>query len=382
METMMKNLGACLVATSLLAAACGSKTLRLDDQPPTGAGGGTGQGSDAGADPTVFIPNQPAVMFVMVDAARAYWATGQTGVDSPPAVFRSCLKDACDATTLTYRTIDGKTPNSINNAPFGGVALDAANVYWVETMVPPRGSAIRACPISGCPTSAPEGLLVAQGASISSLVSDGQFVYWSAAEDTAILRCSIGGCPEGPKAIALVQASAQSLSIDGDYLFWIAKSGEASFDIMRAVKNGGDPPTVLVSGQNRTDSLTARGGWVYWTNAYSVGTVLRCPATGCDNAPSVVADSQHYPHAIAVDDGQAFWTNLEDPTSVPPATLVKCAHGGCGSMPTTIDANLILWGPPDHSIAIDDQYVYWVTMTEKDHNTGSFPFAGVHRAPK
>jgi hypothetical protein len=381
METKMDKLGACLVAT-LLAAGCGSKTIRLDDQPPTGSGGGPSQGSDAGSDPTVFIPNQPAVMFVMVDATRVYWATGQTGLDSPPAVFRSCIKDACDTTTLTYRTINGKTAMSFVSAPFGGVALDASNVYWVDSFASRGGSEIRSCPISGCTASAPEGLLVAHGASISSLVSDGQFVYWSAAEDTAILRCSIGGCPEGPKAIALAQASAQSLSIDGDYLFWIAKSGEASFDIVRAAKNGGDPPTVLVSGQNRTDSLTARGGWVYWTNAYSVGTVLRCPANGCNNAPAVVADSQHYPHAIAVDDGQAFWTNLEDPTSVPPATLVKCAQSGCGGMPTTIDANLILWGPTDHAIAVDDRYVYWVTMTAKDHNTGSFPYASVHRAPK
>src|SRR5689334_10051649 len=110
METKMNQLGACLVATTLLAAGCGSKTIRLDEQPPTGSGGGSGQGSDAGSDPTVFIPNQPAVMFVMVDATRVYWATGQPGLDSPPAVFRSCRKDDCDATTLTYRTINGRTP--------------------------------------------------------------------------------------------------------------------------------------------------------------------------------------------------------------------------------------------------------------------------------
>jgi hypothetical protein len=48
-----------------------------------------------------------------------------------------------------------------------------------------------------------------------------------------------------------------------------------------------------------------------------------------------------------------------------------CAHGGCGSMPTTVDANLILWGPTDHSIAVDDRYVYWVTMTEKIQPTFS-----------
>jgi hypothetical protein len=173
------------------------------------------------------------------------------------------------------------------------------------------------------------------------------------------------------------------LAIDGDDLFWIAKSGEASFDIVRAAKDGGHPPTVLVSGQNRTDSLTARGGWVYWTNGYSVGTVLRCPTTGCDNAPSVVAEAQHYPHAIAVDDGQVFWTNREDPTSgSPPATLVKCAQSGCGSTPTTVDPHLVLWGPAEHSIAIDDRYVYWVTMTEAARGTGGFPNAAIHRAAK
>jgi hypothetical protein len=85
--------------------------------------------------------------------------------------------------------------------------------------------------------------------------------------------------------------------------------------------------------------------------------------------------------AIVADGTQVFWTNLPGGTNSYNAELMKCSVEGCVSGAKTVEPDVLLWGWATNTLAVDDRFVYWVTMTENDMY-GAFPNAAVHRAPK
>ena len=113
---------AVLLSCSLLAG-CGAKILAFstDGGEPGAASTGTGTGESA---KDILVAKQNGAIEVFVDDARVYWVTAAENQLAPPQSLRSCLKDQCATTEVTYYT------SSEISGPGLDVVLDGANVYW------------------------------------------------------------------------------------------------------------------------------------------------------------------------------------------------------------------------------------------------------------
>lgn len=69
---------------------------------------------------------------------------------------------------------------------------------------------------------------------------------------------------------------------------------------------------------------------VYWTNTGAGGQVKRCSVAGCAGTPTALAISLASPNAVLAAGNDVFWTNYGA------FTLMKCAIGGCGLLPTAL----------------------------------------------
>ena len=84
------------------------------------------------------------------------------------------------------------------------------------------------------------------------------------------------------------------------------------------------------------DRGTPAGGGKEPLSSIANGQVLKCPVTGCGNAPTVLAS---YPTwlgagALAVDGTDVYWS-MEDVSGMW-GQIVRCAMGGCGGAPVPL----------------------------------------------
>ena len=339
--------------------------------------GGEAGAASSGADESakdIFVPQQNGAIEVFVDDARLYWVTAAENQLAPPQSLRSCLKDQCATTEVTYYT-------SSEIGPGLDVALDGANVYWYRD---PSPGVILSCPRSGC-GQGPRTVI--DNIDETSIATDGTFLYWTSQQETSVFRCALGNCRATQTALAQGQGSPAALAVSGGYAYWIADDAPASDAIRRVATDGLSPVEDLATEQNATSSLTIREPYVYFTNSTSVGAVLRCPVTGCPSGPTVVASRLAFPTGVVADDTNAYWINLGDmvlTTIAPDGSFAKCAVGGCGTNTDTLASSDTFWDTGDYAVAIDDQYVYWVIEGAEGDPVGQygFPNAAIHRLAK
>ena len=120
-----------------MVAACRGRTLDLGGHPSGNSAGA----SNGEASRDIFLAHQNGAVDVFVDDSRVYWLTLPENTLAPPEAFRSCLKDDCASTIVTYFS----TSEAIVNA----VAIDGANVYWYAPAVNSTDSAVDSCPRAG-----------------------------------------------------------------------------------------------------------------------------------------------------------------------------------------------------------------------------------------
>jgi hypothetical protein len=348
---------------------CGAKVLAFSTD--------AGEAADAPIDETIFVAQSGAVE-VFVDDARVYWVTFAENNVAPPQSLRSCLKDQCATTEVTYYT----STEGIYG-PGLDVALDGANVYWYRWQENSTPSAVLSCPRSGC-GQGPRSVI--ENIDERSIATDGTFLYWSSPQQTAVFRCALGDCSATQTPLAQAQSTPRNLAVSGGYVYWIVDDSLSSNAIRRVVTDGTSPVEEIATGQNQTSSLMVHEPYVYFTDSIAVGTILRCPVTGCPSEPTVVASGLGFPRGVVADDTNAYWVNIgNDMILAPDGSFAKCAAGGCGANPTTVASSETFVGAfGDNAVAIDDQYVYWVTQGPERDAVGhyGFPTAAVHRLPK
>jgi hypothetical protein len=329
---------------------------------------------DASTDNTIFVPRQNCVTQVFVDDARVYWDTVPENQLAPPVSLRSCLKNQCATTEVTYYT-------GSNAGPIGpalDVALDGVNIYWIRTGFNSTPSAVLSCPLSGCGPGGPR--TVFEGIDETSMASDGSFLYWTSELQAAVFRCAVANCAGTQAVLAQGQASPGDLTVSGGYAYWIAIGS-----IRRIAADGTSPLQEVAEAQPALGSLAIREPYVYFTNSISIGAILRCPVTGClPSGPEVVASRLAYPDGLVADDTNAYWANLGTVPIAPVGSIAKCAVEGCGANTTTLASSETFFATHEHAVAVDDQYVYWVTSGAAGDSVGQygFPNAAIHRLPK
>ena len=120
---------------------------------------------------------------------------------------------------------------------------------------------------------------------------------------------------------------------------------------------------------NRLSSaaLVADDSNVYWLDSpYQYGTspppgaVYECAVQGCGLNPTLLADHQSNPGALAVDSTTVYWTNQGDYENGVPGTIAKCAISGCAK-PSVVYTN---GTQIPRSIAVDSSGIYFTTSLD------------------
>jgi hypothetical protein len=331
-------------------------------------------------EPTVMATHQYGAVSLAIDDTRVYWITQGVPETLPGqfprecSVVRSCAKDDCAGTVVTYAYLQS-LPRYL--------AVNQNSVFWDRTGGRTPIPQIVSCPITGCRG---EPLVIASGISPISLVADESHVYWQSS-DAALLRCPVQGCVGAPELVAsLDQFSPQdTLTLDGSNLYWLTGNGAAKPGGVATVpKDGSAPARSIVEGVLMPRSLAIQGDTVYWSESYTGGAVKRCPFAGCSATPMVLASSVELPALLDVDGDRAFWflsTGMwyGQAGQDAPAQLVQCSVDGCGSSPTVLVTEP--HGPV--ALAVDSTHIYWAASGEKkSHESDQYDDSTIQRLPR
>jgi hypothetical protein len=363
---------------------CGARVVDLDGPPSDGGSPNPNSSPDAIArDVSIFIENQEMAMSIAVDEARVYWLSALPNgwsEDRGPvyARIRSCLKSGCPSSIVTYTSLTFDWKGTGFARGYDGLTVRGGNVYWAE-FNPGTNLAIVSCPSTGC-VGLPK--VIASDVDLSSMTVDETHVYWTSRGDTAVLRLPLTGSGT-PQAIALNEASPDRIVVSETHAYWIANAGQANAAIKRVPKQGGEPAVTLVAEQNQASSLAIDSGFFYWANSYSVGSISRCPLSGCVDGSSVLIADQTRPSALVADGSSIFWiAALEGyAQNQTRGAVQRCAVDACGTSLQTLA--LQIFAPGGMSTAVDPSDVYWVAQGPTEPSgIGFYPRATIYRHRK
>ena len=332
---------------------------------------------------SIVVEDEEMAIRIAVDDLRIYWMSMVPTPTSPVSRVRSCQKVDCPSTIVTYESTFDATLSSLLQEENNALAVGGSNVAWTQPIrLPIRVDptvTILSCPSAGC-GEAPT--VIASNVALTALAIDETHAYWTSHQDTAILRRSLTGTGT-TEAIALNETEFGQLRVNDTHAYWISPLGRPNGVVKRVVKQGGQPVETLVTEQNQPSALALDSDFFYWSNSYSVGTISRCPLTGCAGAPTVIVVDQDRPSPIVTDGKSIFWTKVADAPSpnVMRVAVMRCPIDGCASgMETLATQTLPQMGM---SMAIDDSDVYWVVPRYRPGDGGGRQaISTIYRHPK
>jgi hypothetical protein len=200
----------------------------------------------------------------------------------------------------------------------GELALSQCDVYWMAydgVYTAPKGG--------GAPSKVVD---ISASAVAVGLAIDDAYVYWAQSgpygTKGSVSKAPLAGGTPTELATGLVTMSIESdgtlspnsvpsqVAVNATDVYFVDYGYMSPSAVMRVSKNGGATQTVA------TDEVGVDAPWTlvlddtaaYWTNAvYPGGTVASAPLAG--GALKIVADDQWGPHALAVRDGQIYWSS-------------------------------------------------------------------------
>ena len=206
---------------------------------------------------------------------------GGASPDAPldaPADGAAAADAGCDACAGVVVVGDLKQP--------GAVAVDDANVYWIEEGYAPMR--VRACALGGCVAPVELGVGTSTG-----IATDGAFVYWADVPSGVLSACHTAGCSLSPTVIATGQDQIEGPVFDGTELAWSTSlTGGA---VRACTASSCAAPAVLATNQGFVVWLAAQGGTVAWSTTTGIQA---CKGGGCGGAPTILAASSRVPVAI------------------------------------------------------------------------------------
>jgi len=174
----------------------------------------------------------------------------------------------------------------------------------------------------------------------------------------------------------------RAVAIHENYAYWRADGiSNDGFSLLVRGGKGGAPSAETIANDlkcsvNHEFSLTTDRTSIYWTNNLLLGSVNRCPLSGCTGASEVVIPSLRAPQKLHIDGSQLYYQYEPHPYeyALSSCTLPACAD----ALPIIehVDAPGVL--------AMDDDYLY-VATTEQDvspDNLSENTVASIRRLPK
>jgi hypothetical protein len=239
------------------------------------------------------------------------------------------------------------------------LAIDATRIFWktysADHQKADRNeiSVVRSCAKANC------GATVVTYATYEipwGLAVNKSNVYWltSILGDARIVWCPIEHCTGEPKYVERDLVSRQ-FAVDDTHVYWV--SPEAT--LLKCPAEGCQgAPTVVAGPPNAfAGRLILDDANVYWISRgeapEATGSIMTVPKDGSAPPRSIVA-GLHLPYSLAVDSQFAYWTEFYLSGAVR-----RCPLTGCTGEPDTLASQQ----PYARSLAVDGKDVYWVTSS-------------------
>lgn len=191
--------------------------------------------------------------FVVTDAALA--------VQSGALFFHGPLPKEGEGAVTRLSLAAGSVPSKIvpadRNADRQAIAVDASNVYWVET-----GKIMRAPIAGGTPAQ------VADARQVHEMVSDGIHLYWTDAGGGGEREGSVRRAPINGGAVETLRQNDTrpwGIAVDDKAVYWVS-NGDSDGSVNKRYKHS--PPVFgIVANQKAPVRIAVDNANVYWTNA-------------------------------------------------------------------------------------------------------------------
>lgn len=305
--------------------------------------------SAPGCGSNVFVGGETNVLDIAVAGQRVLWVTEQgllrardiaggpvatlATFDASWSILLVDQESAYYGTTTGIQKLSlaGGVPTLLAAAGVTAMALSATSLYFAEDDPIANGgnrpttAVIRRVPLSGGSVED----VTATDATVTSLVVDDAFVYWTTATQTSnsidkygsVLRAPLNGGTH--EVLASNQASPQGIALDASSVYWCS-GGTFGVDnsmgdgAVRSVAKSGGSITELACGLNNPARLVVTGGYVYWitigAGSVTAGKVGAVPLAG---SPAVVLGSTSalptmvHP-GLAASDSDMYWGSIYD----------------------------------------------------------------------
>jgi hypothetical protein len=371
-------------ALPFAAAACGGPTSATgpsDASPPLDGSGASIVQVDTGCGATQTDPRN----------------CGGCGIDCGGG---ACVEGVCSSPPLGVLASGQQTPV--------GIALDDANVYWMNLGISGSAAQVMKCAKTGC-GNAPTVLASAVWSAPTRLAVYGGTVYW--ATDGLLLSCSTDGCPGGPTVLSSGALRPTDIAVGAAGIYvgdlnqgallvyplagganptavWSSFAAPAAIALGRTtvyfattgvslLSCGAAGCATIVSGGMPT-ALALDGTYVYiGTQALmSPGTVGWCPEApdaGCAAGPKLLTSRVTYCAGIAGDGTNVYFSDRgmarSDGGSVFSGLgrVAKCPLAGCAGNPTPVAGFVNL----PQQIAVDGTTVYWTDFGSSTDPSGT-----------
>jgi hypothetical protein len=258
-----------------------------------------------------------------------------TDASPPPAPTGTVDSTDASPPPVPTGTVESKGSTTIataTGAPFLGLAVDAANVYF--TSYTATGTVSQVSLTTGVRVDLATGNNYPIG-----VVADASHVYWASYEGGTVSRAPIGG---GMVESLGTVAYPGDLAFVGNRLFAGTVAGVAE------IFPSGAAPSLLYS--DFAEGMAASPSAIVWCN-FDDGNIFELASAQA--APRVIATGQTSPVYVAVDDTTAYWASSvgENGNAVLSAPL----DGGAA---TVLSSNQRVVG----GIVADASGVYWTDM--------------------
>lgn len=313
---------------------------------------------------------------IAIDVNETSIAAVIQSVDSSATRIDTCSLNDCSHTVETVYELPASDGIGWGNERPGAidyVALSRGEIFWAARKKDTAGYYdLMSCPFDGCKRAT---RILAQDATIGSIVVGTQYIYWAAHEDWNwhIARCPKDSC-NNPEVIAVpqaelptTQAASQQLHLELDegsgQLFLSNDEAIASLPM-----DFSEPPKPFLIDPLGAKGLAVAGGYVYFAHSLLTGEIRRCSVEGCDPGSELVVSAPRWPWYLAADPRSVIWAH-----HMPAAVTDKICEGALSSYEfsdETGEAHIIdsfgeLGCAPNSCLpALNSHYLFWCEAGE------------------